>query len=136
MLQIKSLILNSLLLVLEILLTFGLDIGHKQDGFSKTLIKKSLKFVPNRREGTIAFNLSFVLLLAKVDPIPEEQDCKRDVLVARGTGCIKIVFALLTEVIIFYMQVFLVQIRVPGLKNSILEGDVYLIMFLAFNKQF
>lgn len=64
-----SLILNFLLLVLEIPLDLSLDISHKQYGFPKTLLEKSLEFVLSSENNTIAFYLSFVLLLAEVNPI-------------------------------------------------------------------
>ena len=68
----ESLILNFLLLVLEISLDFSPDIGHKRGGFSETLPEKSLKFVLNKRAGTIIFNLGLMLLLVEVDLISEE----------------------------------------------------------------
>lgn len=69
--------------------------------FSRLCQKKTLNYFPNRRKSTIAFNLGFVLLLAKVNPIPEEQSRKNDVLVSCGINCIKMILILLTEVIAF-----------------------------------
>lgn len=57
---------------LKIPLNFCSNAGYKQGGFSKTLLEKSLKFVLSRRDGTVALNLSFVLLSAKADLIPEK----------------------------------------------------------------
>lgn len=96
------------LLVLRISLDFYLDASYKQDRFSKTLPKKSFKFVLNRKIGIIAFHLNFMLLLAKIDLLTEKQSCKRDALVFCGIGRIKIIFALLIKVIALYIQVFIV----------------------------
>ena len=65
-------ILYFFLLILAIPLDFCLDVGHKRGGFSKTLPEKGLKFIPSRRDGTIVFNLSLVLLPVEVDPVAEE----------------------------------------------------------------
>lgn len=48
----------------------------------------------------------------------------------------KIIFALLTKVITFFMQVFIVKTRVFSLKKPILKCKVCLAIFLALNKQF
>lgn len=68
----KSSILNFLLLVLKIPLDLSPDANYKNSGFSKILPKKSLEFVPNRKNGTATFNLSLVLLPAEVDFISEK----------------------------------------------------------------
>lgn len=57
MLQIKSLILYFLLLLLEISLNLGLDTGHKQNKFFEILLKKSLKFILNKKNSIVVFNL-------------------------------------------------------------------------------
>lgn len=72
MLQVKSLIFYFFLLVIEILFNFYLDIGYKQDKFSKILPKKYLKFVLSRENSIVALNLNIVLLLAEIDLVTEE----------------------------------------------------------------
>ena len=91
------------LLLLGIPLNLCLDVGHKQGKFSKTLLEKGLKFVLRRGDNTIMFSLSLVLLPAELDPVGEKQGRKEDALVARGTGCIKIILTLSTKVIILYV---------------------------------
>lgn len=68
-LQIKNPILKFLLLELKILIDFSSDASYENDRFFETLAEKSLKFVANKRNGTIAFNLGLVLLPVEVDPI-------------------------------------------------------------------
>lgn len=67
-----SSILYFLLLVLGISLNFGLDICYKQDRFIKILLEKGFEVVLNKKGGTVALNLSFILLLIEVDPILEK----------------------------------------------------------------
>lgn len=81
-------VLKFFLLVLKILLNLSPDISHKQGKFSKTLLEKDLKFIPNRGDGTLTFDLSLMLLLSEVNLIAKKQDCKRDALVASGNGYI------------------------------------------------
>lgn len=88
---------------MEISLNFCLDVGHKQDEFSEILLEKNLKFIPSRGDGTVMFNLSLVLLLVEVNLILAKQGYKKHALVVCHTGYIKMILALSTEVIIFYM---------------------------------
>lgn len=67
-LKIKSLILYFILLILRILLNLNLDTGYKCNKFFKTL----LKFVLNKKNGIVTFNLSFMLLPAKIGFILEK----------------------------------------------------------------
>lgn len=99
----KSLILNFLLLVLRILLDFCPNANYKDGRFSKALLEKNLKFVPSRRVGNVALNLSLVLLLAEVDSILEKQSYKRDTLRAHGTGRIKIILGLSIKVVALHV---------------------------------
>lgn len=99
----RSPILYFLLLVLGISLNLYLDVGHKQSRFSKTLSEKNFKFILSRGNNTIEFNLSLVLLPVEANAVAEERNCKGDALVTHSTGCVKIILALLTEVITFYV---------------------------------
>lgn len=100
----KALILYFFLLILEIPLNFSPDIGYKQDRFSKALLKKSYEFVLNKKDGFIAFNLGFVLLLAKINSILEKQSYKKNLLMACDTSCVKMILTLLKKIITLYMQ--------------------------------
>lgn len=88
-------------------------------GSSKTLLKKSFKFVPNRENNIVMFNLSFLLLSVKFNTILEKKSHQKDVIVACGIGHINIILALLIEIIALYIQAFIVQIRVAVHKKSI-----------------
>ena len=49
------------------------------------------------------FNLSFVLLSAKIDPSLKKQGYKKNLLIAYVFGYIKISFVLIIKIIVFYM---------------------------------
>lgn len=85
----KSLVLYFLLLVLGILLNLGLDTCYKQSRFFKTLLKKNLKFILSKGV-VVAFDLSLMLLPAKINPIVKEQSRKKNAI----RVYIKIIFAL------------------------------------------
>lgn len=98
--------------------------------------EKDFEFVLNRRDNIVVFNISFVLLLAKFDFILKKQGCKRDVLGTCSINYVKIIFALLIEIIELYIKVIIVLVMVPSLKVFILEYKVCFAIFLTFNKQF
>lgn len=78
------------------------------------LLKKNIEFVSSKRDDIVAFELGLVLLLAEIDFIIEKESCKKDILRAYCTGCVKIVLALLTEVIALYVEAIIVQIIILG----------------------
>lgn len=112
------------------------DASYKSNRFSETLLEKSLKFVPSKRDGIVAFNLGFMLLPAKVDSIAKEQSCKRNALAIRGTGCMKIIFALLTKVLTFHVKATIIQVGILGFDSPILSCKACFATFLALKKQF
>ena len=122
------------MLVFGIPLDLDPDASYKQGRFSKTLLKKGLEFVPSRGDGIIAFNLSFILLPAEVNPISEEEDCKEDAFVAYGSGRVKMILILLIEIIALHMRAAIIKVRVPDLESSIPGDGVRLAMFLTFDK--
>lgn len=99
----KSLVLNFLLLVLRIPLNFSPNTSHKYNEFFKTLSEKDFEFFPNRENGNVIFNLSFVLLTAKIDFVIKEQNYKGYKFRARSTICIKIISALSTKIVALYI---------------------------------
>lgn len=100
--------MNLLLLVLRILFDLGLDVGYKQNTFSKILPEKNFKFVPSKRNSIVVFILGLVLLSVESDFILKKQGRKRDTLVVYNTSYIKMILTLLREVVALYMQTFIV----------------------------
>ena len=68
------------------------------------MLKKGLKFISNRGNNIIIFNLSLMLLPAKVNLVIEKQNYKGDALVVCGTGCVEIILALLIKIVTLYAQ--------------------------------
>lgn len=46
---------------MQILLDLGSDANYKQNRFIIILLKKDFKFIPNKKNGTIVFDLSLEL---------------------------------------------------------------------------
>lgn len=118
------------------MLDFSLDTSYKSSAFSKTLPKKGLEFILNKRESTVIFNLGHMLLLTKVGLIPEKQGNKENVFKTYGIDCVKMLLVLSIKVIPLYMRATLVEVRVLELESSILGCEICFAILLAFNKQF
>lgn len=89
--------------MLEILLNFSPDAGHKQGIFLKILLEKNLKFVPNRGGSTVAFNLGLVLLSVEINLNAEKHSCKEHAFRAYGTGFAEIILALWPKIVTLHM---------------------------------
>lgn len=81
----KSLILYFFQLVLEIPLNLDLNANYKRGRFFKTLLEKGFKFILSKSKA-VAFDLSLVLLLGKIDLVTKEQSRKRNAFRAYGTN--------------------------------------------------
>lgn len=132
----KSSILNLLLLILKIFLDFSSNTSYKSGEFSKTLPEKDFEFVWSGREGTIIFNMSFLLLLAEVDSIPEKQNYNKNTLGACSTSYVKIVFILSIKVVVLNMGATMVQVGVLDYRSLISRCVVCLAIFFALYQQF
>lgn len=75
-----------------------------------------------------------MLLAIEIYSIIEKQGCKKDALGARGTGYIKMIFALSIKVVAFYMEATIIQVDVLGVKGPICRCIVCFAIFLALNK--
>lgn len=99
-------------------------------------MEKNLKFVLGRRDDIIIFNLGLVLLSAEVDSISKKQSREEDALRVYAISHIKIVLALLTEIIVSYVEATMIQVQVPAFKSFILSCKICFTIFLTFDKQF
>lgn len=106
--------------MLGILLNLGPDASHKQGKFSKILLENGLKFISSK-ESVIAFNLSLVMLLAKIDPLTEKQNRKEYAFKARGIGRVEIILILLTKIVALHIKTPIVYVGLSSLENIILE---------------
>lgn len=69
---------------------------------------KKLSICIKKRISPILFNLGLVLLPIKINSILKKQSCKKYTLIVFVSSSLEIVFLLLTKIIEFYMQVFIV----------------------------
>lgn len=67
------------------------------------MLEKSFKFILSEKNSTIAFNLSFILLVVEIYLVIKKQDCKKDIFRIYGIGYIKIVFILQVKIKVFYI---------------------------------
>ena len=117
MLEVRSAILNFLLLVLEISLNPAPDGIHERPGVPETLSEECLELNP--RQGSHCLASKLVLVPTKADSITKEQSCKRGTVKASGTGGSKMVFTLLTEVVAFYVRLSIIEIGEPSLQLAL-----------------
>lgn len=96
--------MNFFLLILRIPFNLSQDISYKVGRFFKILLEKSLKFVSNRKDGTITFNLGFILFSAKVDLVSEKQSCNKNVLKTHNISYLEILFRLSIKVITLFVR--------------------------------
>lgn len=91
MFYMESLILHFLLLVLKIPLDFYSNSSYKQNKFPNTLIEKILEFASNSKNSIVIFNLSFTLLLVKINFDLKKQGRKIDKLVTYSLNHVKMI---------------------------------------------
>lgn len=89
--------------MLQVSFDFISNVVNKCNRFFKILLKEGLEFVSNKKSNSVPLNLSFILLPTEVDPILEKQGHKGDALVACDISHVKMIFTLLSEVIILYI---------------------------------
>lgn len=121
---------------MQVFFDFIPDVINKCSRFFKTLLKKGLKFDLSEESNPLLLNLSFVLFLAEVDLISEEQSCKGDMLVVCGTSRVQMIFILPAKVVTLYVWALIIEIVVICFKTFFLEGGICLAMFLALDDQF
>ena len=79
-------------------------------------MEKHLKLVLRYWNQTFTFYFLFMLLPTEIDAIPQKRDCKRNSVWLGGSADGKMVFALLTKVITFYVKPITVDVRGFGLE--------------------
>ena len=97
---------------------FCLVIIDKRSKISLGLMEKRLELVPRNQNQTFIFYFPFILLPTEVDTVSQKRGCKRNLVRSGGSADSKMVFALLTEVITFYVKSTAVTFRVLALNLS------------------
>lgn len=115
--------------MIKIILNFYLNAYYKQNKFFKILSKKNLKFISSRRNNIVTFNLSFILLLTKVNSNSKKYINKKEIFITRDFTYIKMIFILFKKIVIFYIEDYVLKIRFLSYNSSILKYKVYLKIF-------
>lgn len=76
--------------------------------FLRLFFEKGLKFVPDKRGGPIILDLGFILLPAESGSFPEKRGYKSDAFINSSSSNFEIILPLLTKLITFHGQVFIV----------------------------
>ena len=119
MLWICNPVLDFFLLVLRVSLLSYSDISNKRIRLSKAFSQKCLKLFSRSRVSLGALGLGLMLLPAIVNAILQKGHCKRYAFVALYLIGLEIVFALLTEIITFHVQIPIIEILVSWLERPI-----------------
>lgn len=111
--------MNFFKLILEVPPNFTPDIINKCGRLLQAILQKNLKLASDRWNRTIAHDPDLVLLLVAENSIFLEESCKKYAFVALSSCSFKIILIWVIEIIVFYIQVAIVQIRVLGLEGPI-----------------
>ena len=65
------------------------------------------------------FSLSLVIQLTIKNVVFKKDNCKKYIFVVFSLSDLKMIFILLIEVIIFYMQIYIIEIRILGFERLI-----------------
>lgn len=85
----------------------------------KILFKKSLKF--NLCHWGLGLRAMFILILTLYYFLAKKQGVERDIVASYSIGNFKMIFTLLAKTIVIKVQLFMVKIRDPSLKGSLLK---------------
>lgn len=86
------------------------DSSYKGLKLSKAVVEESLEFILCNKSCYCAINFLVILLLMVLGPILQESSCKDDSILAGSSNSCKIVFTLLTKVIVLHMELISIYI--------------------------
>lgn len=104
-------IYNVFMLVLCILFDLVPEIIYKRSQIANAFIKKCFEFVPGRWNQTLIIQFLIILLLEETDAISKERYCKSYIIRFFYSNSSKIIFILLTKVIVNYVVIMPINIR-------------------------
>lgn len=101
------------LVVLGVFFYFGLYVTNKHIRFSYFFPQKGLEFIPDQGSQLVTLYPGLVLLPLIKNAVFQEAHSKKYAFVALDLGGFKIIFALLTKVVVLHVQIALVHIGHP-----------------------
>lgn len=107
----SNLIHNYFILLLISLSDFSPNYVYKNLEFFNSIVEKSLKFFSYNIYIKVTFNFPLILLLIILDIIFQRSAGKKSLIIVNNSGIYKVIFILLTEVVIFHVQFTLTYIK-------------------------
>ena len=92
---------------------------HKASRVLQAPIEERLELVPGDRDTAVCILFLLELLLAEANPVPKEGSSKRNLVSAPSSSSRKVIFILLTKVVIFHVEFSAVHIRGTGFQELI-----------------
>lgn len=83
------------------------------------MVKKCFKFIPRAQDKAVCILFSFILVLTEANLVLEEGYGKKNLVNPSRSNNGKIVFTLLTEVVILYVGLFIIQVWGTGFQEFI-----------------
>lgn len=112
MFQVGNPVLSFFQMALGISSSFGLDVTNKSIRFSEASPYKGFEFVPGQKGKSVVLHMSLVLLPPIENALFEEIYSKRVALVSWGPSWFKMILVLLNKVVVFHMQVTIIQVGI------------------------
>lgn len=82
-------------------------------------MEKHFKLIPNDWDKIICVLFLLVLLSVKIDLISKKKRSKKNLVGAFGSSSGKVIFTLMTKIIIFYIKFTIIHVQKSGLKVSV-----------------
>lgn len=89
---------------------FALVCFHKSLGATKILPEENFDINQRQKFDFLTLVSTFVLVPTKTDPITKEKSSKKGSVWSGGTAGVKIIFALLAEIVIHYVKILIIRV--------------------------
>ena len=106
-------------MILRLPFELFLDAINEGLGFSQVFLQEGLELCPGNRDYLLTLLPTLVLRPAHTNIPAEEKNCKESPVGSSGLSVLKMVFALLTEMIAVYMRLTIIHLRYFSLERSL-----------------
>lgn len=103
------------------MMEFPLDIIYKNSTLIEAFSQKDFKFDPSKKQQGFGINFALVLLTPIHSSLGRKRNCIKNLVVAPGPGCGKIIFTLLKEVIKIHIRLTFIDFSGPRFENPLWE---------------
>lgn len=98
---------------------FVLNVADKYIRLPDAFLWRYLEFFPREKMSSIVFTPSFILLLTIEDTIFQKNCRKKYAFMCLRVGGLKVILALLTKIVVFFVRNAIIKVRVSVLDRSI-----------------